>query len=269
MTSTETLQKDSTRLTDQRVLVFDFGSQYAQLIARRVREQNVYCEIVRHDISAERVREHNPSGLILSGGPASVYADNAPKCDPEIFNLGLPVLAICYGMHVACEALGGEVKSTPTREYGRAVCEVTESGGLFDNLPEKSDVWMSHGDQVSSVSSNFLPLAKTTTCPYAAVKHRELDVYGLQFHPEVAHTELGSKILANFLRSVCKCQGTWKLGDFAQEAIENIRQQVGKGSGTANGQDGQFALRVQCHEMGRCPGMIDPFKAHNREIVFL
>ena len=227
MSSTEALQKNSSRITDQRVLVFDFGSQYAQLIARRVREQNVYCEIVRHDISAERVKEHNPSGLILSGGPASVYAEDAPKCDPEIFNLGLPILAICYGMHVACETLGGEVKSTPTREYGRAVCEITDAGSLFENLPKTTDVWMSHGDQVSNVSDDFLPLAKTNTCPYAAVKHRELEVYGLQFHPEVAHTELGSAMLGNFLTSVCKCSATWKLGDFAREAVESIRQQVG------------------------------------------
>ncbi|MCA9216868.1 MAG: glutamine-hydrolyzing GMP synthase, partial [Planctomycetales bacterium] len=215
------------RIADQRILVLDFGSQYAQLIARRVREQNVYCEIVRHDIPAERIRQHAPAGIILSGGPSSVYEAGAPKCDPDIFQLGLPVLGICYGMQLACNALGGEVKNTPSREYGRANCSITESSVLFDDLPSETEVWMSHGDQVTGVSDDFQPLAQTSTCPFAAVKHRTLPVFGLQFHPEVTHTPLGSKILRNFLHSVCGCDGTWKMGDFANEVVEDIRQRVG------------------------------------------
>lgn len=216
------------RLADEKVLVLDFGSQYAQLIARRVRQQDVYCEIVRHDITAERIRELAPKGLILSGGPASVYEVGAPKCDPEIFQLGLPVLGICYGLQLACQTLGGKVQGSPTREYGRAMCRITQTNELFDGISGEIEVWMSHGDQVSQASTDFAPLAATDTCPVAAVKHRTLPLYGLQFHPEVTHTPQGSQILGNFLKKVCGCTGTWKLGDFAREAIETIRRRVGK-----------------------------------------
>jgi GMP synthase (glutamine-hydrolysing) len=215
------------RLGDEKVLVLDFGSQYAQLIARRVRQQNVYCEIVRHNITAARIRELAPKGLIFSGGPASVYEAGAPKCDHEVFRLGLPMLGICYGLHLACQALGGTVQGTPTREYGRARCRITRRNELFADIPDQLDVWMSHGDQVSEASGDFEPLAATDTCPVAAVKHRRLPIYGLQFHPEVTHTPLGAKILGNFLKRVCGCRGTWRLGDFAREAIETVRRRVG------------------------------------------
>ena len=210
-----------------RVLVLDFGSQYAQLIARRVREQNVYCEIVRNDISPEQIRKHNPAGLILSGGPNSVYADGAPKCDPGIFDLDIPVLGICYGMQLVCDHLGGKVDQTHTREYGRAVCEVSVDDPIFENVPKQSQVWMSHGDQVQQVSEDFLPLASTETCPVAAVKHKTRPVYGLQFHPEVTHSPHGSELLKNFLYNVCECTGNWKLEDFANQSIEAIRKRVG------------------------------------------
>lgn len=216
-----------TRLADEKILVLDFGSQYAQLIARRVRQQNVYCEIVRHDITAARIGELAPKGIILSGGPASVYEPGAPKCDPEIFRLGLPVLGICYGLHVACQALGGEVQGTPTREYGRAHCRVTEPNELLAGIPDEIEVWMSHGDQVSPASTDFLPLATTDTCPLAAVKHRTMPFYGLQFHPEVTHTPKGAEILGNFLRNICHCTGMWKMGDFARETVEEVRRRVG------------------------------------------
>jgi GMP synthase (glutamine-hydrolysing) len=216
------------RLGDEKVLVLDFGSQYAQLIARRVRQQDVYCEIVRHDITAARIRELAPKGLILSGGPASVYEPGAPKCDPEIFRLGLPVLGICYGLHLACQALGGKVQGTPTREYGRARCRILRANELFAGIPNEIDVWMSHGDQVSQASEDFEPLAATDTCPVTAVKHRRLPVYGLQFHPEVTHTPQGARILGNFLKTVCGCAGTWKLGDFARQTVEEVRRRVGK-----------------------------------------
>jgi len=227
-TLTESADDPTARLSGERVLVLDFGSQYAQLIARRVREQNVYCEIVRHDLSAERIKELAPQGIILSGGPASVYEGAAPKCDSEIFGLGIPVLGICYGMQLACESLGGQVQSSAVREYGRAQCKIGVSDEvLFAGLPEETQVWMSHGDQVTHVSDDFTPLATTDTCPVAAVKHKSLPIYGLQFHPEVTHTPLGGKVLANFLLRVCGCEGLWKMGDFADAAVQQIRTQVG------------------------------------------
>ncbi len=215
------------QVTAERVLVLDFGSQYAQLITRRVREQQVFCEIVRHDITAARIRELAPRGIILSGGPSSVYEAGAPQCDPEIFRTGIPVLGICYGMQLACQASGGDVRNTPSREYGRAHCTILQAGDLFANVSSPTPVWMSHGDQVASVSADFLALATTETCPFAAVKHRTLPIYGLQFHPEVTHTPEGGTILANFLHTICGCTGTWHLGDFVTEMIDRVRNQVG------------------------------------------
>jgi GMP synthase (glutamine-hydrolysing) len=225
-----TIDKSQSNLAAERVLVLDFGSQYAQLITRRVREQHVYGEIVRHDISAARVREIAPKGIILSGGPASVYAEGAPKCDPAIFELGIPVLGICYGMQLMCQAAGGRVESHPVREYGRARCVVNESkeaDDLFAGVPRETQVWMSHGDQVSNVSNDFVPLARTDTCTHAAVKLRGRSLYGLQFHPEVTHTPDGKTILANFLTKVCDCTGTWRIGDFADQTIRQVRERVG------------------------------------------
>jgi GMP synthase (glutamine-hydrolysing) len=250
--STASAKEKAIGLATEKVLVLDFGSQFAQLIARRVREQNVYCEIVRYNITPERVREIAPRGLILSGGPASVYEAGAPHCDPALFQLGIPVLGICYGMGLICEALGGEVKSNPAREFGRARCTILrgthadddngcgtltpalsqkereEADGLFAGVPRETEVWMSHGDQVTSVSADFEPLARTETCPITAVKHRRLPIYGIQFHPEVSHTRPGKAILANFLTKVCGCSGTWRLDDFAEQTIALLRERVGK-----------------------------------------
>jgi GMP synthase (glutamine-hydrolysing) len=211
----------------EKILVLDFGSQYAQLIARRVREQNVYCEIIRHDLPAEVIAAKRPVGIILSGGPSSVYEDGAPKCDPALFRLGLPVLGICYGMQLACDSLGGKVDHCEAREYGRASLKVSASNGLMAGLPPQMDVWMSHGDQVNAVSDDFMALAATPTCRFAAVQHKRLPVYGLQFHPEVTHTPLGGTILHNFLYAVCGCEGRWHLADFAAHTIEHLRAQVG------------------------------------------
>ncbi len=211
----------------EQVLVLDFGSQTAQLIARRVRENNVFCQMVRHDLPASRIREINPKGLILSGGPASVYGKGSPQPDPEIFNLGIPILGICYGMQVTCQTQGGQVTAGHTREFGNAPCRVFSSTGLFEGVPAEFQAWMSHGDQVRDLPEEFSPIANTETCPNAAVKHSRLPIYGLQFHPEVTHTEHGSRLLANFVKGICGCRGTWKISDFIEQEVASIRQRVG------------------------------------------
>jgi GMP synthase (glutamine-hydrolysing) len=212
---------------EELVLIFDFGSQYGQLIARRVREQNVFCQIVRHDLPAQRVAALKPRGLIFSGGPASVYAPGAPRCDPAIFDLNIPVLGICYGMQLACQSLGAEVKPAASREFGRATCHVKEADGLFLGVPQETVVWMSHGDQVQTVNGEFVPLAATPTCPVAAVRHRSRPVFGLQFHPEVSHTPYGSLILRNFLYGVCGCHGLWQIQSFIEHHVADLRHRIG------------------------------------------
>ena len=209
------------------ILIFDFGSQFAQLIARRVRELNVFCQIVRHDLPAARVAELKPRGLIFSGGPNSVYEPGAPHCDPKLFDLGVPVLGICYGQQLACQYLGGEVRPHSKREFGRAKLHVPETSGLFVGVPEESVVWMSHGDQVVLSNNDFIALASTETCPVAAVRHMQRPVYGLQFHPEVAHTEHGGKILRNFLYEICGCRGTWKMSAFIDRTVVELKQRIG------------------------------------------
>jgi len=212
---------------EELILVLDFGGQTAQLIARRVRDQNVFCQLVRHDLSLERIRELNPRGLILSGGPASVYDAGAPQVDPALFNMGIPVLGICYGMGLACQAFGGTVKPGVKREFGRTVCRVVQSDPLLHGLPTSTTVWMSHGDQVDSASSAFIPLMDTPTCPFAAVKHASLPIYGLQFHPEVTHTAHGTQMLSNFVMQVCGCHGTWKISSLIEREVASIRARVG------------------------------------------
>ncbi len=210
------------------VLVLDFGSQYAQLIARRVREQNVYCEIVRHDISLESVERRKPSAIILSGGPASVYAPGAPRCDPRLFDLGIPILGICYGMQLIADSMGGRVSHCESREFGRARLKIQVTEGLFAGLPSEMEVWMSHGDQVEGLAESFQPLASTPTCPFAAAKHHTKPIVTIQFHPEVTHTPLGGTILHNFLYNIAHCQGHWHLSDFAERSIAEIRSRVGQ-----------------------------------------
>ena len=212
---------------EDQVLILDFGSQTAQLIARRVREQEVFCQLVRHDLTAERIREINPRGLILSGGPASVYAEGAPQPDPGIFDLGIPVLGICYGMQVACRAQGAEVQSAETREFGRAPCRIVDPAGLFSGIPDELVVWMSHGDQVRDPGGHFVPLATTDTCPFAAVRHTDRPVYGLQFHPEVTHTDFGGRLLKNFVQDICHCNGGWKISSLIEQHVMAIRERVG------------------------------------------
>ena len=209
------------------ILILDFGSQYAQLIARRVRELKVFCRLVRHDLTAARIKELAPTGIILSGGPASVYEKGAPKCDPAIFELGIPILGICYGMQLACQILGAKVISAPHREFGRAELAIENSTGLFDGVTKQSTVWMSHGDQVQAAPEEWEVLGSTATCPMAAAKHRHRKVYTLQFHPEVVHTEFGRNLLGNFLFGVCNAPANWDMGDFVRQVSGGIRDRVG------------------------------------------
>ena len=214
--------------TEERVLVLDFGGQTAQLIARRVREQNVFCQLVRHDLPAERIHELAPRGLILSGGPASVYEAGAPHPDPRIFELGIPILGICYGMQVECRALGDEVSPGTHREFGYTKCRVLDESELFQGVPRELTVWMSHGDQVRNVSQHWTALAGTEDCPSAAVRHQSRPIYGLQFHPEVTHTQFGGTLLGNFVRNICGCRGTWKMASFIEQQVEALSKRVGK-----------------------------------------
>jgi len=209
------------------ILVLDFGSQTAQLITRRVREQNVFCQLVRHDITASRIAEMQPKGLILSGGPASVYGEQAPQPDPAIFELGIPILGICYGMQLACRSQGSKVQPGENREFGRTQCQVTDPGDLFGDIPDDFIVWMSHGDQVENLSKQFFSLATTSTCLHAAVKHREKPIYGLQFHPEVTHTQHGGQLLSNFVHDVCGCGNSWAMSSLINQEVERIRELVG------------------------------------------
>jgi len=211
----------------QIIAILDFGSQYGQLIARRVREQNVYSQICRADITAKELARLSPVGLILSGGPASVYDKNAPRCDEKIFDLDVPILGICYGMQLGCRILGAKITPAQRREYGRTTLSILDNGDLFANLPESTTAWASHGDQIEQLSDDFITLATTETCPYAAVRYKKKKFYGVQFHPEVSHTPKGSQILKNFLYDICGCRGDWKMSDFATETVEEVRRQVG------------------------------------------
>ncbi|MBI2442257.1 MAG: glutamine-hydrolyzing GMP synthase [Lentisphaerae bacterium] len=211
------------------IAILDFGSQYTQLIARRVREQHVYSEILRHDNSAAKLKRLRPSGLILSGGPRSVFEPKAPACDPKLFKLGIPVLGICYGMQLTAKILGGAVKPGRTREYGNARISITDARSLFHGLPRRLAVWMSHGDQVLKLPEGFHVLAQTPTCPVAAFADPGWKIFGLQFHPEVVHTHQGTDILRRFIFNACGCRGDWRMAQFIAESCRAIRRKVGSG----------------------------------------
>jgi GMP synthase (glutamine-hydrolysing) len=231
----------------QTILVLDFGSQYTQLIARRLRELSVYSEIVPFNTPVAKLKEKNPVGIILSGGPKSVSEAGAPKCAPQLFELGTPVLGICYGMQLMTDVLGGEVRRSGQREFGHAQVHVTRNGTvpkLFKQIPTDLRVWASHGDDVNAVPPGFAVAATSATAPIAAMEAPERDLYALLFHPEVAHTEHGVAILRNFAYDVCGCTGDWTIASFIEEATERIRQQVGTGKvvcGLSGGVDSTVA----------------------------
>ncbi len=223
-------EKIDKTVAKEKILILDFGSQYVQLIARRVRECQVFCQLVRHSITVDRIREIDPCGIILSGGPSSVYEEGAPQIDPGIFEMGIPILGICYGMQLECLHFGGTVEKVSTREYGRSFLEVNDEGTnnpLFKGISSETQVWMSHGDQVTGITDKFTTLGTTDTCQIAAFVHKERPIYGIQFHPEVTHSLEGTRILSNFVRNICGTHGTWTMGNFAQETIKSLKETIG------------------------------------------
>ena len=233
-----------------KILILDFGSQYTQLIARRVRELKVYSEIHPYSMPAAEIRAFGPTALILSGSPASIYQVDAPRPDPGILDLGLPVLGICYGLCALTVLAGGHVARAARREYGPADLLVDHGEDLFADLPNRLPVWMSHGDQVTALPGAFQVLAHTDNSPYAAFRHRERPLYGVQFHPEVVHTPRGKTILGNFLFRIAKCQPTWTMRSFVEASVARIREQVGAGRvlcGLSGGVDSSVAA-VLAHQ---------------------
>ena len=240
-------------LDRQRVLVVDFGAQYAQLIARRVREAHVFSEIVPRDITVDEILAKAPVGIIFSGGPASVYAENAYSIDPGLLDLGIPILGICYGHQVIAHAAGGTVEQTGTAEYGKTTLQVTDGSGLFHELPETQDVWMSHGDAVTEAPDGYLCVATTEGSPVAAMENREKGIYGVQFHPEGGHTPRGPEMLKHFLYEVCGALPTWTHQSIIENAIASIRDQVGSGHvicGLSGGVDSSVAAALVQQAIG-------------------
>jgi GMP synthase (glutamine-hydrolysing) len=237
----------------QTVIVLDFGAQYSKLIARRVREASVYSTIVRYDISADEIAAINPAGIILSGGPASVHADGAPKPNPDIFTLGIPVLGICYGAQLLADMQGGVVESAEEREYGVAHLDHANTSGIFENIGAKTQVWMSHGDRIEKLPDGFTTLGTTENSPFAAIAHVDRKQYGVQFHPEVVHTPEGTRMLSNFVHTICGCPGTWEMESFVDIAVEAIRAQVGDRKvlcGLSGGVDSSVAAALIAKAIG-------------------
>ena len=211
------------------VLVLDFGGQYNQLIARRVRECNVYCEVHPYKLSVEKIREMNPKGIIFTGGPNSVYGENSPLCDKEIFELGIPVLGICYGSQLMSHVLGGSVATAPVSEYGKTEVAVDVESKLFEGVNQSTICWMSHTDYIERAPEGFKIIGHTPVCPVAAMECEDKNLYAVQFHPEVMHTQEGTKMLSNFVYNICNCSGDWKMDSFVEKTIEEIRKKVGNG----------------------------------------
>ena len=213
----------------EKIVVIDFGGQYNQLVARRVRECNVYCEIYSYKTDLEKIRRMEPKGIILTGGPNSVYEEGAPSCGKELFELGVPVLGLCYGAQLMSHVLGGHVCKAPVREYGRIEVTVDQSSRLFGDVSEKTICWMSHNDYIEKPAPGFRVTAHTADCPVAAAECAERGLYAVQFHPEVLHTQEGSKMLHNFVYEICGCAGDWRMDSFVETSIRAIREKVGSG----------------------------------------
>jgi GMP synthase (glutamine-hydrolysing) len=247
-----TVDVEAPRTVDE-VVVLDFGGQYSQLIARRVRECGVFSELLPHHVGVEEVRRRNPKGLILSGGPASVYADGAPELDPALLELGIPVLGICYGMQLLARSLGGRVEGAEIGEFGRSELHVGEPGRLLAGTPPEQTCWMSHRDTVYAPPPGFTALASSTASPVAAFEETERGIYGIQFHPEVVHTPYGNQVLTTFLEDVCGCDRTWTAASIVEEQIQRIRDQVGDGQvicGLSGGVDSSVAAMLVHRAVG-------------------
>ena len=217
-------------MNQEKIIVIDFGGQYNQLVARRVRECNVYCEIYSYKKPLEEIKAMNPKGIILTGGPNSVYEEGAATCSRELFELGIPVLGLCYGAQLMMQVLGGKVEKATEREYGKTKTLI--DGGkdtLFSGVPDETIVWMSHNDYISRIAPGFDVIAHTADCPVAAASCEEKKLYAIQFHPEVLHTVKGKDILFNFVRNICKTEGTWRMDSFVDETVKEIRERVGDG----------------------------------------
>lgn len=236
------------------VIVIDFGGQYNQLVARRVRECNVYCEIYSYKTDIEKIKAMNPKGIILTGGPNSCYEPGAPSCTDELFNLGIPVLGLCYGAQLMMHVLGGKVEKAPVREYGKTEVMVETSSPLFTDVTPNTICWMSHFDYISKVAPGFDICAHTADCPVAAAENRDKNLYAIQFHPEVLHTQEGTKMLSNFVRSVCGCSGDWKMDAFVENTIKEIRAKVGNGKvllALSGGVDSSVAAGLLSRAIGK------------------
>ena len=217
-------------MKNELVIVIDFGGQYNQLVARRVRECNVYCEIYSYKIDIEKIKEMNPKGIILTGGPNSCYEEGAATYSKELFELGIPVLGLCYGAQLMQHILGGKVEKAPVREYGKTEVIVDdETSPIFDGVSKETICWMSHFDYISKIAPGFITTSHTADCPTASAENKEKNLYAIQFHPEVLHTEEGTKMLSNFVMKVCKCSGDWRMDSFVEESIKKIREKVGNG----------------------------------------
>jgi GMP synthase (glutamine-hydrolysing) len=213
--------------TNELILILDFGGQYNQLIARRVRECNVYSEVVPYDITIEKIKEKNPKGIIFTGGPASVYGKDSPKCTKELFELGIPILGICYGMQLMTHILGGNVEKAEKREYGTIDVNIENTSSLFQGFGSKNLFLMSHTDFVKTLPEGFKNIADTDTCPNAAMENTEKNFYGIQFHPEVNNSANGTQVIRNFLYNICKCSGDWTMSSFVEESIKNLKEKIG------------------------------------------
>ncbi len=212
----------------EKILIIDFGSQYTQLITRRVREANVYSEIHSHNITLKEVKKINPTGIILSGGPLSVYDSSAPDINPEILMLNIPILGICYGLQLMCKKFGGKVEPATDREYGKAILNIEKDSQLFNGVAKNSKVWMSHGDYLTELPNGFDIIAKSDRSPICAISDEDKKIFGVQFHPEVVHTTEGKKIIHNFLFNICKCKGDWTSKNFIENSVQEIKERVGK-----------------------------------------